>query len=174
MYLYKKTIHPKNKAGKLTALLCLISGTALFILSNADLIMFPAIAQILGLILLTCAVYVASAYLLREYTFSVEPGDRRREDGSPEYEFRITEHKGKMTYTTCRIALSEIISVKVIDANNKKLIRKERKPKKKYTYDTQFAASHQIEIAAEIDSEEISVIITYDDELLSTLKYYFE
>ena len=169
MYLYKKTMRPKNTAGKISALLCLLSGGGLFIMSYANVIAFPAIAQTLGLILLVAAVYIASAYLLRQYTFSVELAKDERYGDDLRYEFRIDEHKSKKCFTVCRIRLSEISLVRVVDARNKKQINFERKKKGRYTYDSTFAPSGRIEISACVDGEDISVLVTYDEDLFKAL-----
>jgi hypothetical protein len=156
-------MRPKNTAGKVSALLCLLAGGGLFIMSYANVIAFPAIAQTLGLILLVAAVYIASAYLLRQYTFSVELAKDER------YEFRIDENKSKKHFTVCRIWLSEISLVRVVDARNKKQINAERKKKSRYTYDSTFAPAKRIEISACVDGEDISVLVTYDEDLLKAL-----
>lgn len=170
MYLYKKTLRPKNKAGKIIALLLLLGGFAAFFMSNAGIIAIPALAQTLGIAFIASAIYIASVNLLREYTFSVELSRDGGTKESPEYEFRIDERRSRMTYTVCRIWISEIEQVRVMIPQNKKQIKTERKKKKRYTYDTTFAPAKRIEISARIDGEEISVLVTYDDDLLRVLK----
>ena len=170
MYLYKKTLCPKNKAGKISALLLLLGGFASFFLSNADLIALPSLAQTLGVVMIAGAIYIATTYLLREYTVSVELSRDGGSKESPEYEFRIDERRSRMTYTVCRIWLSEIEQVRVMTPKNKKQIKTERKKKKRYRYDTTFAPSQRIEIIARIDDEELSVLVTYDEDLLKALR----
>lgn len=168
MYLFKKTMKHKNTAGKITAALCFASGVALLLLSNGGLIAIPALAQVLAIILLTASIYVAVAFLLREYTFSVEPNKHIADDDklSEQFDFIITEAKGKRVIKVCHIEMSEVKLIRVIDPSNKKQVQAERKNMKRFTYDTKFAASRQIEIVADIDREDYSIIISYDEELL--------
>jgi hypothetical protein len=162
-------MRPKNTAGKISALLCLLAGGGLFIMSYANVIAFPAIAQTLGLILLVAAVYIASAYLLRQYTVSVELAKDERCGGDLKYEFRIDEHKSRMSFTVCRFWINEISLVRVVDARNKKQINAERKKKSRYTYDSTFAPAKRIEISACVDGEDISIFVTYDEDLFKAL-----
>ena len=66
--------------------------------------------------------------------------------------------------------MNDVTLINVIDPKNRKTIMSERKNMKRYTYDTRFAASRQIEIRATIDDEEYSIIVSYDAELLDALK----
>ena len=168
MYLFKKVMKHKNTAGKITAALCFACGVALLLLSNGGFIAIPALAQVLAMILLTASIYVAVAFLLREYTFSVEPNKHIADDDklSEQFDFIITEVKGKKNVKVCHIEMSEVKQIRVVDPNNKKQVQTERKNMKRFTYDTKFAANRQIEIVADIDREDYSIIISYDEELL--------
>lgn len=175
MYHFKKVMKHKNTAGKITALLCLLGGGFLFILANGSLILFPAVAQTVGLILIAAAIYIAVAYLLREYTFSVEANDdfsSGESDHADRYSFRITEAKGKRNIKVVDVQMSEIVSWRIVDPTNRKLVRAERRQMKRFTYDTCFAASRQIEIVAEIDEESYSILVSYDPELLKAFEIF--
>ena len=172
MYLYKKTIKPKNTVGKISALLLLLSGGAAFAMANAGIIALPALAQTIGVITFTASIYIASAYLLREYTISVE---LRKDDscgGEPKYEFRIDERRSKLTYTVCRMWLSEISSANAVDRKAQRKTSKEMKKAKKYLYDTTFAPIQRIAISACVDEEELLIFTTFDEDLLRVLKQY--
>ncbi len=169
MELYRKTITPKNTFGKIAALLCLLCGAALFILSNGSLIPFPAIAQISGLLLLTAAIYIASVYLLKQFTFMVVRNDRDGASDKDIYDLIITEKKGLKDMKVCHIGLSDIQGIRVVDAKNRKAVRNKRKKMRRFTYNTEFAASKAMEIVAEVDSESYSIFITYDEELFDIL-----
>lgn len=165
----------KNTAGKITALLCLIGGGFLFILANGSLILFPALAQTIGLILIAASIYIAVAYLLRQYTFSVEANDNfsnDESDFSDQYSFRITEAKGKRNIKVVDVQMSEIVSCRTVAPTNRKLVRAERKQMKRFTYDTCFAPSRQIEIVAEIDGESYSILVSYDPDLLKAFELF--
>lgn len=165
--MYENTPKLRNKAAKLTALLCLLSGAALFMLSTADLISLPWLAQISGIILITAAIYIASVHLLRQYTFIIERSNIENHDG---YDFVISEKKNNRDVTVCRLGTDEIISVRVVTSQNKRAVEKERKNMSRYMYDTRFAPSRQIEIVSIYDEQKLSILITYDDELLKILQ----
>lgn len=171
MYLYQKTFKPKNTAGKITALLCLLGGALLFILANGH-IPLPLLAQIAGVILICTSIYIASAYLLREYTFSVTQGKNYNDEEaeySEKFDFIITEKKNNRDIKVCHFIMSDITAVREVSPENKKQVQAERKSKKRYTYNTQYAASRLIEVAATMDDENYSILITYDEDLLRVM-----
>jgi hypothetical protein len=149
-------------------------GAALLFISNGN-IAYPVLAQVLAILLLTFSVYVAIAFLLREYTYSIEPNKHIVKDDSmsEQYDFIITEAKGKRNVKVCHIEISDIKFIRVVDPTNRKQIKNERKNMKRFTYDTDFAASRQIELVAEIDGEDYSIIFSYDEELLRVFKNIF-
>ena len=172
--MFKKVIRHKNTSAKISALLCLLCGAALFILAGNGMVVFPVVAQALSIILIVVAIYIASAYLLREYTYSIEPTARVSEDNnvSNNHDIIIFERKSNKQVKVCHIELNDVTKINVIDPKNRKAIQSERKNMKRYTYDTRFAASMQVEISAVIDDEDYSIIISYDEELLEALKKF--
>lgn len=173
MNLYKKTIKPINKLGKAFALIFLILGAFAFIVSSSGL-PFPTIYQTLGFIFLTVSVYIATAYLLREYIYSVAPNGKENENKAYNFDLIIEENKGNRIIKVCDIVMKDIKRVRVINQSNKKLVSEERKNMTRYTYNTEFAASKKIEIVADIQDEIISVIVTYDDDLLWAVSSFIE
>ena len=175
MYLYKKTARPKNTVGKISALLSLVCGAALFILASGNHIALPSIAQVIGVILIGASIYIATSYLLREYTFSVCPGKKFDDEDSSyseKYDFIITEKKNNRDIKVCHISMSDVTKVRVLDPENKKKIAEERKNMKRFTYDSEFASSRKIEVQAIIDDEEYSILVSYCDELLKILNEF--
>lgn len=169
MHLYKKTAKPKNTAGRITALLCLLSGAALFILAGNLPDFFPSLIQVAGVILIGISIFIASSYLLREYTFSIAPGrdfSNEESDYSEKFDFIITEKKNNRDIKVCHFGMDDVTLVRVVDPKNKKAVSAERKNMKSYTYNTEFAASRHIEVRAQLDGEEFSILVTYDEELL--------
>ncbi len=162
--MYRSTPKYKNTAAKITALVCLLSGGALFCFANAGIIVLPSIAQLLGIILITAAIYIASVYLLRAYTFIIA------ENNEDCYDFIITEKKGRRDIKVVHFAISDITSVREVTPSNKHQIEAERKNKKRYTYNTLFAANRFIEICASLDDEEYSVFVAYDEKLLAIFR----
>ena len=172
--MFKKVIKHKNTSAKVTSLLCLICGAALFILSGNGYVAYPAAAQLISIALIAASIYVAAAYLLREYTYAIEPNTHVVDDDdlSAQYDLIVTEAKGKRQVKVCHIELSEITGVRVIDPNNRKQVQSERKNKKRYTYDKCFAANRQIEILSTIDGEDYSIILSYDEEFFDALRRF--
>ena len=169
MYLFNKTVKPKNTAAKVTSLLTLLSGLFLWLASNS--IPIPVIPQSCAVILFTVSIYVATAYLLREYSYEIANNYKEGEiDLKHRYDLIVTEHKGKRLIKVCHIELSDVTAVKEINPQNAKECRAQRSKMNRYTYNTQFAASRKIEIQASVSGEDISVLLTYDEELLNTLK----
>ena len=162
----KKTPAPKNTAAKISALLTLLLGVFLFFMANAGLIALPWLAQLMGITLMTFAVYVASAYLLRRHTFIIESMSGAAENGEGAYDFIITEFRSNREMKVCHVSVKDIEFIREVNAENKKAVEKDRKGKARYTYDTQFAAARRIEIAIENGGERASMLITYDEELL--------
>jgi hypothetical protein len=60
--------------------------------------------------------------------------------------------------------------VREVNPQNIKEVKSQRKSMKRYTYNTQFAASQKIEIVACIDDEYLSVLTYFDPELLNALQ----
>ena len=165
--MYKNTPKPKNTYAKIVSLVSLILGAALFAMSNAKIIAAPAVAQLFGLLLLTVSIYVASVFLLRQYTFTIEENPSSQER---ELDFTVTERKNNRDITVCRIGLDEIVLAREVNAQNKKTVAAERKSMKRYTYDTAFIAAKKIEIVCKCDDDDISLLVTFDEQLLNLLK----
>ena len=167
--MFKKTPKPKNTAGKISALATLLLGAFLFIMANAGLIALPWLAQLIGIILLTFAIYVASAYLLRRYTYVVESVSGAAEDGEGAYDYIIYELRSGRELKVCHVSVKSIKYIRVVTPENKKKVNAERKKMQRYTYDTTFAASRRLEIVIENGGEQASMLVTYDEEMLSAL-----
>ena len=174
MHIYRKKIHPKNTAAKISALLFLLSGA--FLLTVAKITnVAPALFQLVAICFITASIYIASAYLLREYTFELANNFKKDAIHTSEmYDFIIMEQKGKRSVKVCHLEMSDVTEINEITPTNAKQINAARKNKKKYTYNTQFAASRKIEVCAEINGDQLSIIVTYDEELLRTMKAIFD
>ncbi len=167
--MFKKTPAPKNTAAKISALLTLLSGVFMFIMAGGQAIPLPWLAQIVGILLLTFSIYVASAYLLRRYTFIVESVSDAAESRDGAYDLIINELRSNRELKVCHISVKNIEFIRVVNAENKKTVAEDRKRKQRFTYDTQFAAARRIEIAIAHEGEEASMLVTYDEELLNVL-----
>ncbi len=173
--MFKKVIRHKNNAAKISTGLCLASGAGLYILAGSGLVAIPLLAQAVSILLLSASIYIAVAFLLREYTYSVDPNTHIVEDDdlSKQYDLIVTEAKGKKQVKVCHIEMSDVSFVREITPDNKKTVMAERKNMKRYTYDTRFAPNRQIEIRANIDGEDYSIILSYDEEFLAVLQRFY-
>ena len=169
MYLYKNTVIPKNTAAKITSLSCIISGLFLWIVSAYAPL--PSVFQSIAVILFAAAIYIASAYLLRIYSYEIAYNYKENEtEDASLHDFIIYERKNNKFVKVCHIELSDVISVREVNPKNIKEVKAQRKNMKRYTYNTQFASSRKIEIVANIEGEELSVLTYFDPELLNTVQ----
>ena len=171
--MFKKRIAPKNRAAKISALLTLLGGAFMFIMANGGNIPLPWLAQLIGIALLTFSIYVASAYLFRQYSVVIEPMSGATEDGEGTYDFLVYEIDGRKHQRgdrkVCHVSVRHIEFIRVVTAENKKEVARERAKLDKYTYDSQFAPSRRIEVVIKNGREEASMLLTYDEELLRAL-----
>ncbi len=166
--MYQNTPTPKNTLAKTYALITLVGGIVLFISANYIQYYFPWLVQCFGVVLIGASIYLATAFLLRRYTYSVEDSEKEDEDGEmmPTYLFRITEFKNNRNITLCLVEVRDIKLCRTVTPENRKKVKSERKTKKRYTYDIAFAAPKQLELQMHVDDEDISMLITYDPELV--------
>ena len=163
--MYRNTPKPQNKSAKSCALICLIVGACTFGFSNAEFISLKWLLQTVGIVFFAASIYIASVYLLRYYTFAVT-----QRENVQSYDLVINELKGKKGVTVCRIGLDDITGIRVVDKQNKKTVSEERRNKQRYTYDVTFLPQKQIEITALVDEENLSILITYDENLLAIIE----
>ena len=168
MYLYKNTVILKNTAAKITALSCIILGMLLWIVSSYATL--PSVFQSCSVIFFGAAIYVASAYLLRVYSYEIAYNYKENNTEAPFlHDLIIHERKNNKFVKVCHIELSDVIVAREVNPKNIKEVKSQRKSMKRYTYNTQFAASQKIEIVANIEGELISVLTYFDPELLNAV-----
>ena len=115
---YEYTPENKNPAEKLLVSQALVFAAASFGVSQLRGIPYPAILQFIAVVFLTVAVALANRCILRSYTYTVtEP------DGAGQRDFVITEHYGRKHTAVCRVGLSQLLSVRAVRADEKKVIR---------------------------------------------------
>ena len=170
MYLYKNTVTPKNTAAKITAISCIICGMFLWIVSAYAPI--PSVFQSFAVVLFATAIYIASAFLLRIYSYEIAYNYKENEtEDASLHDLIIYERKNNKFVKVCHIEISDVILVREVNPKNIKDVKAQRKNMKRYTYNTQFAASQKIEIVANIEGEELSVLTYFDPELLNALQH---
>ena len=166
MYLYKNTVTPKNTAAKITAMLCLIMGLFLWIVSSYAPL--PSVFQSIAIIFFVVAIYIASVCLLRIYSYEIAYNYKENvTDAEKLYDLIIYERKNSRFIKVCHIELSDIRSVREVNPKNIKEVKAQRKSMKRYTYNTEFAASRKIEVVADLDGEYISSYSLFPLQIIS-------
>lgn len=158
--MFKKTLKTQNKKAKLTMAVLFIFGVAFLLL--APQIKGRSIVQTVGFLLIGGAVYIATAFVLREYTVNIFTPE-----GQLTPDLAIFEFHGKREIKVCHIGLNEVTEIKIITPENAKTEKKNRKNLKRYKYNTFFDCKKFIEL---IVRDEISIIITFDEEIFDVIK----
>ena len=167
--MFKKKIEPKTRGALACAIISLVGGALAYLLSNTEGMPYPWILQTLGIVLFTYSIYIATAHLFKRHTVIIEPVSGAAEDGEGAYDLIIYEATGKRERKICHVSTSRIDFVRVVTLENKKEVASDRKEKDRYTYDAQFAAQRRLEIAITKGGEVASILLTYDEDVLSAL-----
>ena len=104
-------------------------GFFLFGISKNPSLPFPAILQLLSVVLFCGVVVVLTRYLLRDFSYSIEPRDNI---GVPD--LIVREFCGKRISVVCRISLDDIIEVRSVSAKEARDLVKQRKGRCIYNY----------------------------------------
>lgn len=167
--MYKKTLKNVNRNAKLIMWLLFAGGVFLFLFAGRENFPYPAFAQTLSVVMLCIAVYIATAYVLKEYTVEVYFPNSTGSDMAKKPDLAIYEQRGKRRITVCLISLSEVEYIEILTDENKKEIREKVKNMKRYRYNTFFCQRKFIHI---VTNDGISVSCTYDDGLYCELCKY--
>ena len=170
MYLYSKTFIHKNKEAKIIALACLLFGGLIFAAAGAGVLPIPAISELIGLILIVVAIYIASCYLLRQYTVSVELNKKDEDNMRDAYDLIVRERKGKKLIKVCHIGLENMISLEIVDKKAKKDDKKQIKDAYRYIYDTELFSKKRISLLCETGGYKSLIYLSFDDELFGILR----
>ena len=104
-------------------------GFFLFGISKNPSLPFPAILQLLSVVLFCGVVVVLTRYLLRDFSYSIEPRDGV---GAPDLVVR--EFCGKRISVVCRISLGDVVEVRPVCAKEARDLAKQRKGRCVYNY----------------------------------------
>lgn len=169
-------ITPKNSNNKVSLLSagCLTLGAAIFLftlLRERAFYISNSISQLIAVIFMGCSIYITAGYIIKEYTFSTELS-KDLENHIPD--FLIYEKRNSKSIIVCRIGLNNITYIGTIDKENKKEVLKNRKPMKKYKYNSIFMQNKFTEIRFNDSDEIVSILITYDEKFHNNLKKEIE
>ena len=120
--------------------------------------------QIIGLVILTFAIFVLSRYIMKSFVYDIVQND-------DEMFFTVTEIQNRHTITVCRLSLSCIQDVQVCDdADKKNTLKSQIKADKRKTYNycADFLETKSLYIFSD-EGEDICVTVSYDETLLDIL-----
>ena len=166
MWLYNKTFIHQNREAKISALACLLFGGLFYGFGNTDIFPMPVIFQLVGVILIVCAVYLATAYILKQYSVSISKNDNCDGSMCELYDLIVRERKGKREPKVCHIALNTVKSVRIVTKDS---FKKRSTSDFIYLYDNRFLWKERIEIVAETGDYTSSIYLAFDQSLLYTL-----
>ncbi len=114
--MYSVTPKKQNKLTGLATLACFACGVGVFAVSiiNTTLPYLTLAAQMLGVLFLTVGIYLYSRFVIRTYTYTVQPGGIFDAEGRELYDLIVTETIGKSKQrTVCRLSLRDIVWAQV-------------------------------------------------------------
>ena len=162
---------PERNNQKISGLIlvCLIGGFLLLAFTSVlKGLPFRWVLQLMGIGLLSGAIYLYTAYITRAFVYRVMV----REDG--ERDLLIDEIRRKSRTTVCRISLSGIRRVEQIPSGDREKMSALKKELRKagyrqYTYDTSFLPSSVCFLLADECGEMLAIRIPDEDGLLRML-----
>ena len=159
---------PQKDKRKLSAISSvLLIGAILIMMCTAILGDIPLkwVFQLVSIVMLTAAIFITSRYIMKSFVYRIELTDEQR---SPD--LTVTEFQNRRSITVCRLAVSSIEKIVVIDQNDKSTLtatksRIREEHRKYYNYCSDFMPQKQICVLATECGEQLAVFLTYDSEL---------
>ena len=171
--MFKKTIETNNKGAKISAIIALVGGVVAFIISVGENVLYEWVLQTVSIAFFTYAAYITICRISVRHMIIIESTSGAAEDGEGAYDFIVYQlapkRNGKSETKVCHVSVKHIDFVRVVDAENKREVARDRRAKDKYTYDSQFAAQKHLEVSITNGGEVASIFLTYDEEVLNAL-----
>ena len=166
MYEYAP-ISPKKREKTVTFL---TSGLAvlLFGFSQIPSIPYPVIYQLLALASITVAILFTTQYLMRRYTYRIEPREGAEENAP--LDLVITEYYGRRVSVVCRISVEEIESVTHVTAENRRELAAREKGRQGFGYCGEWRAENCYLLSVCHEGTAFTLRILADETLLSYIK----
>ncbi len=157
---------PKKNTQKLTTMigLLLMGAAVMFLITmlNADMPYRWAI-QLLGLGMLAMMIFIVTRYLMKNFAYAV----LRTDDGD---DFTVTELQGRRAVTVCRIAMSSVEQVIVVEQNDrqadtalKNMVKAQKR--KMFNYCADLFTDKYICVLSNEGGVDIAIKLTYDESL---------
>ena len=124
--------------------------------------------QLIGIVMLTIAVFYFTRYIKRNFVYALEKTDAG-------VDFTVTEINGRHIITVCRISTDNVIDVYTASANDslqkKEAIAKAKANNRKFfNYSVDMFGEQYVFLLADECGESVSVKLSYDEQLLALLK----
>ena len=126
---------------------------------------FPlrSVLQTVAMCLLIAAVLVVSRYLTHNYAYEVVQGENGKLD------FTVTELRRKSRITVCRIGLDDVRRAEMVTAENREVLKRDARKKKKYHYCVDMCPDSLCYLFVEELGEEVVICLSPDQTLFSIL-----
>lgn len=152
-----------NKAATYTSAVMLITAFAAMFFSGISWLPYRSIMQLASLVILAFAILILIRYVLTRYIYCVIPTD------GGDFDLTVTEAKRKSRITVCRISLSGIERVTVINSEKKKTLPEMTKGYKVFNYCVDIAPERYCCVFAEECGEKLVLKLSYDEQLFAIL-----
>ena len=164
-------IPPKSNQKARTAVIVLFFGAfALMLIPTViPTLPFRWVVQLLALFLLTAGIFLTTRYLTKLFIYRIVG-----EGASLDLTVTEASSNGKRQVTVCRVGLSGIRRLTVLDVSEPELEKKERELLKKshtkqYDYRPDLCPAKSILLIVEEGGEELCLFLAYDERLASYL-----
>lgn len=151
-----------NNKAKILSAAFFFCGVAILALNSLFELPFAGIFQILCALFMTLSILLLTRYVFKSFLLSVFPCD----DG---FDFTVTECRAKERITVCRVSLSNIERVCVLDEKNKKELREASKGRKVFSYYPQISPEREVFVFVTECGEKLLLKISPDDTMLEIL-----
>ena len=121
-----------------------------------------------AVILLTVGFAFSSRYLMRRYTYRIEPRHGVRLEAPPD--LVVIEQVGKRIRTVCRVSLGDAVEITRLTQENRKTLIEDAKKKRCYVYTDRLPASNDTFLTVLDGEEYVWIRILADEKLYFLLK----
>ena len=166
--MYEFTPKGSNKSTKTAISALILGGFAIMLVTmTAENMPFKWALQTAAIAVIATGILLMTRYVSKGYTYCVEQKDET-------LDFSVIEMQGKVRITICRIALSNISEVHVLEASEqdkeKTLVASfKANGQKRFNYCTDFKPEKFIWLVANECGENVAVKLNYDEKLCELL-----
>ena len=149
-----------KKREKLIVLGLFVLGTLFYGGSVIPNVPFPALIQLLSVLVWLSAALIAFRYLLLDYHYRIEA-----REGTDELDLVIVERRGRRVSTVCRVGIETIRSTTQICKENRRTVRELTREKTVYRYTAVLFSSDRYLLEIDDGNESYFVQIMSDSNL---------